>query len=680
MNELVKFSDWGEDCREQSLRALRSAWDDSFDGVFNQDYGLSLVEWAEKYRVLPTDVAESGRFRFDRTPYLRDIARALDSRDLSEQVVVNMKGSQLGFTDLGVNLVGKTVHQSPVPIMFVSETSEKMRRLMKTRVLPMLRGATFRGLLKQDSQSEVTFPGGSLTIWGSNSPSSFSSTSAAIVVLDEYARYKKSVGGEGDPFSLALSRISTYGVRGKIYIPSTPVHPDEDEGAFLSLYKLGDQKQFYMPCPDCGHKDYFRKERFHVEEDNGKIRGGMVCQNCGVIIREDSKPQMLAKGEWIPTAERQAENITSYHTPGTLAPVGWSSWNSIAQRLHNAQRGRTSLRPVMNTCFGIPFIEELEMPKFESIREKHCEERERGLVPDGVSFLTMAVDVQREFLFWEVAGWGKNLRRWSIDVGVIEHPITAIEGRNELSKLIGRLWKKESGATFAPEVVAIDSGDGATTTDVYKFVSRRPQPVLTPHGHVIQRARTVIAVKGGAQKDPKQLIERAQLIRKRAGLVRPMRVWILGTPIAKLEIYRAMSYERDDARAGRITFPAGYEDKVLEQIISEPIIADPHPRTGVVRISFGRPTKRNELLDVSVYQRAAAELFGISTMSDGAHDRLAARTVGAVSPLDGAPSDSKHYMSVQDARNLKKKRRAGTRADKESAKDSRKKRKTIRDM
>ncbi len=40
-------------------------------------------------------------------------------------------------------------------------------------------------------------------------------------------------------------------------------------------------------------------------------------------------------------------------------------------------------------------------------------------VPEGVLFLTCAVDVQNNRLEWEVVGWGADEEQWSIDRGVI---------------------------------------------------------------------------------------------------------------------------------------------------------------------------------------------------------------------------------------------------------------------
>jgi hypothetical protein len=58
---------------------------------------LTVTQWAESRRVLPSTASEPGPWRTDRTPYLAGIMDALSPGDPAEIVVV-MKSAQLGMT------------------------------------------------------------------------------------------------------------------------------------------------------------------------------------------------------------------------------------------------------------------------------------------------------------------------------------------------------------------------------------------------------------------------------------------------------------------------------------------------------------------------------------------------------------------------------------------------------
>src|SRR3990172_2950135 len=74
---------------------LRQAWR---DGLL-PDPALTVSEWADRHRVLsPRASAEPGRYRTDRTPYMRAIADALSPSHPARRIVV-MKSAQVGFTE-----------------------------------------------------------------------------------------------------------------------------------------------------------------------------------------------------------------------------------------------------------------------------------------------------------------------------------------------------------------------------------------------------------------------------------------------------------------------------------------------------------------------------------------------------------------------------------------------------
>ncbi len=67
---------------------------------------LTISQWADKYRTLSQRASsEPGRWRTDRTPYLREIMDCLSPASPIERTVF-MKGAQIGGTECGNNWIG----------------------------------------------------------------------------------------------------------------------------------------------------------------------------------------------------------------------------------------------------------------------------------------------------------------------------------------------------------------------------------------------------------------------------------------------------------------------------------------------------------------------------------------------------------------------------------------------
>jgi phage terminase large subunit GpA-like protein len=85
---------------------LSQAW----RGGLLPDPALTVSEWADRHRLLsPRASAEPGRYRTDRTPYIREIVDALSPMNPTRRVVV-MKSAQVGFTEGGNNWIGYAIH------------------------------------------------------------------------------------------------------------------------------------------------------------------------------------------------------------------------------------------------------------------------------------------------------------------------------------------------------------------------------------------------------------------------------------------------------------------------------------------------------------------------------------------------------------------------------------------
>jgi phage terminase large subunit GpA-like protein len=77
--------------------AIERAWQDGL----RPDPLLTVSEWADRYRVLSQRASsEPGRWRTERTPYLREIMDCLSPASPVQRVAL-MKGAQIGGTECG---------------------------------------------------------------------------------------------------------------------------------------------------------------------------------------------------------------------------------------------------------------------------------------------------------------------------------------------------------------------------------------------------------------------------------------------------------------------------------------------------------------------------------------------------------------------------------------------------
>lgn len=97
------------------------------DGL-REDPREPLADWCDQHRILnQTYAAEPGRWRTDRTPYLKEILDDFSPSSRIENVVV-MKGAQLGFTEALTNMIGYIIHRAPGPAMIVQPTQGLAKR------------------------------------------------------------------------------------------------------------------------------------------------------------------------------------------------------------------------------------------------------------------------------------------------------------------------------------------------------------------------------------------------------------------------------------------------------------------------------------------------------------------------------------------------------------------------
>lgn len=189
---------------------------------------LTVTEWADKHRRLSSEnSAEAGKWRTSRTPYLAAIMDAFTQTGV-EKIVVTAS-SQVGKTEMLLNMLGYVIDVDPGPVMWVTPTNDNAEDFSKRRLAPAIRDckplkrkvSAAAGRSAANTTLKKRYPGGMLTMTGSNSPANLASVPARYVFGDEIDRWTKDAGGEGNPAGLLEARTETF-YNSKIVICSTP--------------------------------------------------------------------------------------------------------------------------------------------------------------------------------------------------------------------------------------------------------------------------------------------------------------------------------------------------------------------------------------------------------------------------------------------------------------------------
>lgn len=447
---------------------------------------ITVKEWADKYRRLsPENSAEPGRWRTDRTPYLEEIMDAFTDPKIRRIAVA--ASSQVGKTEMEMNMLGYAIDIDPGPIMWVTPTQDNAEDFSKRRIAPMIRDTRplkrkiepSKSRSRDNTVLKKKYPGGMLTMTGSNSPANLASTPCRYVFGDELDRWTKDAGGEGDPWALLEARTTTF-FNHKMVQVSTPTIKGSStiETAFL----IGTQEYWSAECPHCGEYHFVKFDNIHFEHEV-KVVGGkkqfdikrieFCCPNCGCLSSE--KEIKKAPHKWIAKNPDAYKNgVRSFWINAFSSP--WMDWHKIVLRFLEADGDPEKLKTVFNTLLGELFEDRGELLTEDQMMNNR--EYYKAELPDGVLCLTCGVDTQDNRLEYEVVGYGFFGEEWGIEKGIILGKPDAEDTPelesvwNRLDRVIDKEWAYEDGKTLKISLTFVDSG-GHYTQDVYEQCANR---------------------------------------------------------------------------------------------------------------------------------------------------------------------------------------------------------------
>lgn len=575
----------------------------------------TVSEWADENRVLVSESsAEPGPWRTSRAPYLQAPMDAFTQPGVWKIVI--MAGSQVGKTEAEMNMMGRAIDVDPGPMLFVLPTDDFSEDFSKRRVAPMIKACKPLSRKVYEAKSRdagntigmKTFPGGSVTFTGANSPTELAGRPIRDLFMDEIDRFPRSAGTEGDPVSIATKRTETFRHNRKIVLTSTPTIKGASK--IEREYTSGTQEEWHVECPHCKQFSYIRfadikfdKTDYTEHGEKGYHVNSVVwrCPVCKRDLTEHETKRCAAK--WVAKNPKAAENgVRSFRMNAFMSP--WSDWKSIVLAFLQGQDDPELLKVFYNTVLG----ETWELRDRSGAPEKLHARREHynAEVPDGALVLTMGIDTQDNRLEYEVVGWNRTEESWGISRGVIPGRADSAGVWEEVDQLLDREWKMKSGGAMRVLAAFIDSG-GHFTEDIYKACAKRVHRRIWP-----------IKGEGGEGKPYVRMMKESG----KSGGVR----FMIAVDSGKEAVLHATTVEKPGPRYMHFPIDSvkGYDLDYFRGLVSEKMVI--HHKGGKDVIAWEKTYERNEPLDSRNYARAAFKYFNWN------FDKLEAALSGTAKP------------------------------------------------
>nr|DAO12413.1 MAG TPA: terminase large subunit [Caudoviricetes sp.] len=570
---------------------------------------LTVSEWAEAHRVLSREnSAEAGPWRNARTPYLVEIMDAFTDPKVDKISLV--ASSQVGKSELELNIIGYIIDQDPGSILYIQPTVDDAKKFSRLRIAPMIRDSlTLRqkvaDVKSRDSGNTMlqkSFPGGMLTIVGSNSASGLASTPAKYVLGDERDRWALSAGTEGDPWALAEARTTTF-YNSKMVDVSTPT--DKETSPIAKSFNEGTRERWCHKCPHCGEYSNIIFDNIKFDFDtvgSGRKKDYIInsvswsCPECGCLSTEEEMRRQPA--EWIAeNPEAYAKGHRSFWLNAFSSP--WQAWSKVVYSFLIARKDPQRLKVVYNTMLGELWEDRGDLEDEDTMlgRREDYGHREDGTpveLPDGVLALTCGVDTQDDRLEYEVLGHGHYGETWGIKKGIIIGDPAYDDPWRRLDDVLEHVYRFRDGKGLTIARTFVDSG-GHKTQHVYTQCRARLN-------------RRVFAIKGqGGDGIPFTKPPSKVKIVVNGRAMGQTWLYSLGVDAGKADIFAALKVQ--EAGPKFCHFPKGeergYDTAFFNGLLSEKLVM--RSDRGRTRWAWVKLPghERNEALDCRNYALAA---------------------------------------------------------------------------
>ncbi|MBB3910848.1 phage terminase large subunit family protein [Sphingomonas desiccabilis] len=523
------------------------------------------------------------------------------------------KSSRIGYSTILQSFMAYRIRYDPARSLIYQPTIDDAEKYSRDDLEPVLQWdivrevATFKPRHADNQIRAKRYKGGWIQIKGANSPKEFRRVTADDVFLEECDGYPWATKEEGDPARLAYKRNLTSPRRFSA-AGSTP--KVKGFSRIDLLFEQGSQEFRYVPCPHCGEMQQLvfgdgTGAGIRWEPKENPTRAWYRCVN-GCDIDEADKAAMDEAGEWRAHNPAAFPRHRSFHIWAAYSQHPGAAWLEIAREFMEVRKDPNLLRTFVNQVLGEAWAERGEAPEWQRLYDRREKAMRLGTPSAKAGLLVGAADVQRGGggrIDLDIWAFGQNGRREFVERIEVFGSISDKATWAKLDAEVSRTWTSEDGRIMRLARVAIDSGDGENTMEVYAWARRHPGFVMAVKGrHMITANQPIgsptwqdVTVNGRKMK-------------------RGVRLWNIGTSMLKLELFGDLEKEKpvdgEEYPDGYVYLPDGTTDEWIKQLVAEELRII-RQRNGGFRREWHKNRDRNEALDNAVYARAVAFSLGV---------------------------------------------------------------------
>lgn len=582
---------------------------------------LSVSEWSNRNIVLlPETAREPGPYRWQRTPYARDILNLYQHPDIHH--IVLKFATQLGKTVILYNLLGYTIDQDPYSTLLIYPSDDEGKGVSRTRIQPLIDASdSLRKKKPKDLNkyqlTEMAFPGMVLYIAGSNSPTPLSQKPCRNIFRDEINKWPQLIKDHGDPLDLSAERFKSFWDIRKVVDVSSPTTEIGNISRQEALCQV--ILKHFVPCPFCNRLQAFEWEsiKFEDRKDLGKVSrihhaknsAFYECKYCKEPIDDSWKEWMLSPDNgagWFDIENKEPEpspdpmqdlfdrfegmgiklESVAFRLSSLYSP--WLKWADVVGKFLEAHLSTfkrfDKLRAFTTDWLGKEWIDIIEEKSEHDILRLRCEYPPLIVSPKAIA-LTCGIDPKKAGFHFVVRAWARDYTNWLIRYGFLL-------SWDDIFKLIYEDTYQTEGTDNRLKLwrAGIDTGGGkdndqSMTEQAYRWIGK--------YG-----GNTVFGIKGSSR----EMINKMKLtligtLPGKRNIPIPgagVRLWVIDTSYFKDVFHARMQIKDEDP--GAVYLHSEADMDYAKQIVSEEKRRDKHGR-----YRWEHVRGENHYLDAEIY-------------------------------------------------------------------------------
>lgn len=581
-----------------------------------------MIEFAQEEVRLPKGPRKGLHFDWDYAPFNKFIAEAIMS-DYWRKVAI------VGPTQNGKTLVATNIpllyylFEVEEDVIFGLPSMDLASGMWIEKIRPIIEDSKYRDLLptsgagsRGGSFSAVQFKNGvNLRFMGAGgSAEQMSSHTSSVVILTEIDKMDKSSGdgAEADPVTLIQNRADSF-ENSKIIMECTVT---TFEGRiWQEAIVQGSGGQIYVACPTCNHWQTLVRENLSFDptsQVSAEASAKYECSGCQCLWDNNDRlealdnPLLVHRGQSVeagvvvgelPPTKNFGMRYNVLHSPmQSLAKTCGQQYEADASDLKEKKKG------MIQSKWAEPYIDK-DVNRTNLTKGNLRALANDGLydlmdVPEWVDKLTLSVDVQQGYCYWQCEGYNMTtMRSLVIEYGTVDqredNDAAIMNMLSEVDLICKEGWMRAHDAKLLfPDVKLVDCG--------FQY-------------HVIQlwlaANRSWIGIKG-IGKNEKNKLSGAKEIFKIDGIltVRQQKngqnLWFIEVDQTKALVHdryllpsRDLDYYRHVPRNVDITW--------INSITAEERVYDPLGES----FTWERKRRRNDYLDTASYNVAGSYIL-----------------------------------------------------------------------